>query len=430
MSAVHRAVPGWGVRIGLDLGRAADGHPVVRAVGVRRGRIVWHVDSVLAMDPPLERSLTDFLTHLPAVHTWPRHRIAVALGPTYVQLKRLPGLPPLADPRQLTAVVRENAARFFLRNGVPLVTSRLRLDAPGDAWGAATELPVLAAVEAACRAARLRLLTIVPTAAVLAAATGARRAANGAVSDRAVIAWEDGDRRVAFTYAGDRLVAAIRLCAGAASLSSATPVVPDLPNGSACYAGAYGIATKWMDEPIAWRPSRAGAAAPSRRSWVRAWAALTVALVGALLAPGWSASLTARRAAAHLRATAHQRRAALATADSLGRVTGALAQAASFEVARRPATFALADLTQALPPSSAIVSLQLDTVGGTLVALAPDAADLVARLARVPWAVDVEIVGPVTRESVSAAATIGGPIPAPRAIERVTVRFRSGEAHP
>ena len=86
---------------------------------------------------------------------------------TSIQLKRLPRLPSLSDSRALTSLVRENVSRFFVHNGLPLMTSALRVDAPGDAWGAAVERPLLDAVARACAIAKMRVTRIVPAATVL-----------------------------------------------------------------------------------------------------------------------------------------------------------------------------------------------------------------------------------------------------------------------
>ena len=139
--------------IGLDLGRSADGRYLVHAVGVRGHGIRWRQSATLDADPDLATTLGTFLRALPRRRA-PRPSVAVALGPASIQLKRLPRLPSLSDSRALTSLVRENVSRFFVHNGLPLMTSALRVDAPGDAWGAAVERPLLDAVARACAIAK------------------------------------------------------------------------------------------------------------------------------------------------------------------------------------------------------------------------------------------------------------------------------------
>lgn len=94
-------------------------------------------------------------------------------------------------------------------------------------------------------------------------------------------------------------------------------------------------------------------------------------------------------------------------------MSGALAEAATFEARRPPLTLVLAELTTALPADAAITALRVDTVTTTMVVLAPRAASILAQLERVPTITGAELVGPVTREMVGA-----------RELERVTIRFR------
>jgi hypothetical protein len=115
------------------------------------------------------------------------------------------------------------------------------------------------------------------------------------------------------------------------------------------------------------------------------------------------------------------RRQVVADESDLARVSGALGEVAAFGSGRRSMTLLLADLAQALPIGSALVSVSTDSAGGTLVALAPRAALLIDKLEHVPAFGTLTIVGPVTREVAAAAE-----------VERVTLRFRWTDAptHP
>jgi hypothetical protein len=95
----------------------------------------------------------------------------------------------------------------------------------------------------------------------------------------------------------------------------------------------------------------------------------------------------------------------------------ALAEVAAFDASRRSPTLILSQLTRALPENAALVTVRLDTAGGTMVILAPRAAAALAALDRVAAVIAPEIIGPVTKEM---AGT--------RELERATMQFRFGAA--
>ena len=134
--------------------------------------------------------------------------------------------------------------------------------------------------------------------------------------------------------------------------------------------------------------------------------------MAAAIAPGVAAERAGSAARAELGALTKARGELHEAEKNLGLVNGALAEVAEVENRRRSPLGFLAQLTSALPEGSAVVTLGIDSVGGTVVALTPQAASLVNRLDTIPLVVGPEIVGPVTREIVAG-----------RELERVTVRF-------
>ena len=331
----------------------------LRAVGVRGARVVWGVDAPITDTTQLGDALAAFLVRLP-VRRFGRPRVTVALGATFAQTKRLAGLPPIGDERVLAKTVQEHAARFFLKNGIPLVTTSVRLDANGQPWGAALQKSVVDTIVSACRASRLELAGIVP-------------AVDVAKPDVAPLA--------------------------------------SLGHEAREFSAAYGAAV--MSGALTWRAG-AGAdeEAPRWRVTTIACAA-GLALVLAVLAPGLGARLTEHRAIAHLATIARPTRAAQRVARDNDLVTRALGEVASFDRGRRPATLLMAALAKALPEGAALLALHVDSAGGSVVAFAPRAGALLTRLETVPGLAAPEITGPVTRE------TAGG-----QEVERVTVRFR------
>jgi hypothetical protein len=389
-------------RIGLAVGATA-----VRAVAVRASAVTWAAE-VPVEGKTLAEALTELFATVPT-RRWPRPTISAAVGPTYSQLRRLTGLPAVRDDEALTRLVGESASRFFLRNGVPLVTTGVHRDSENGVWGAAIERPVVSTLESCCAERRYRLTAILPSLVVL---------PHGLEGDS--LMWRDGDVVAELSLLeGDlRGVRRAISCddvpdAEHAVAPNAVAALTELGEHGWRFADAYGAAVGSVRTPLAYRPSRAtrAAKAPPWRLAVAA-AALTLGVFAALLAPVFSARESARLAVAALSGTAGQRRAAEAAETELAVVTGALREVATFDRDRRSATLLLASVTRALPRGGALVNMRTDSTGGTIVALVPRAAPFVESLEHVPLVATPSIIGPITREVANTTE-----------VERVTVRF-------
>jgi hypothetical protein len=132
-----------------------------------------------------------------------------------------------------------------------------------------------------------------------------------------------------------------------------------------------------------------------------------------VIAPAISSSLAQRNAERHLHAVASPVRDVLTNERELQRITSALADAASFSHSRRPVIILLGSLSRSLPDSSVLVTLRIDSIGGTAVLLTNRTADALRAFDSVAGVDAPEIVGPVTKE-----------INAGRELERATIRFR------
>jgi hypothetical protein len=397
------------VRVGIAV---AGG--VVRVVAVRGGNVLWAGESSVD-GRTIEAAVADLLTAR-RLRRWPRPTIVAAVGPARAQLRRLSGLPPIVDAGALARLVSESTSRFFLRNGVPLVTTGVRRDRDGDSegWGAAIEQPVIAALEAACRAHGLRLAAVLPTLAVI------PHALHGDS-----LTWGDGEVRAHLTLTDGHLTSMRRTVADAAASASEHDAVPLAVPGLAAlgadgwrFADAYGAAVASVRDPLAYRPARAASAAPIR-TWrlVAAGIACAVALASAILGPTLMTRHAAAQATGALAALTRQRRAAEGAESDLVHVSRALDEVAAFDSDRHPATLLVNDLARALPTGGALVTLRVDSAGGTLVALAPRAAILIERLEHVPGLATPTFVGPVTRE-----------VAAGSEVERVAIHFRWARA--
>jgi hypothetical protein len=387
--------------IGIAIGAAT-----VRAVVLRGGRVVAASEAQLAAGDSLAETVAELLAAAPAPR-WPRPLVTVALGPARAQVRHVSGLPPLTDPRALAGILREGSGRFFLRNGVAPVTTGVRVEGPGTVWCGALDADAVRAAEEGCRRAGFRLAAVVPAVVVLGAALTGER-----------VLWRDGAVVAEVGFEEGRMLSVRRL-AGAAALAEAPeprPVAALALVGEQAvhFADAYGAALLERGEPLALRPG--GRGSPDMR--VPGWrlavpaAVLAAALGFALVAPAWRALAAGEAASARLGALGARRGEAATARRELERVDGALAEAAAFSASRASPSLLLAEVTRALPQGSALVSLRVDSAGGSLVALAPRAAPVLSALERVPGVTAPEIVGAVTREAAAG-----------RQVERVGIRF-------
>jgi hypothetical protein len=381
----------------------------VRAVAVRDGAVLWGAESPVD-GRPIEAVVGELIAAR-RLRRWPRPTVIAAVGPARAQLRRLAGLPPVVDAAALARLVSESAGRFFLRNGVPLVTTGVRRDHEGDGagWSAAIEQPVVAALERTCRAHGLRLVAVLPTLSVI------PHALNGDT-----LTWTDGDVCARITLSGGRLVTMRRAISDAAEpapqrdeLPCAVPALAVLGAEGWRFADAYGAAVASVRDPLAYRPARS-ASAPPVRPWRLAAAGLAcgIAVASAMLGPTLAARRAAAQATVALSTLGGRRHAAEAAEADLARVSAALEEVAAFDRDRHAATLLVSDLARALPAGSALATLRVDSAGGTLVALALRAAVLIERLEHVPGLTSPTIVGPVTRE-----------VAAGTEVERVAIRF-------
>jgi hypothetical protein len=164
-------------RLGIIVGRS-DVHSVLLHSGVVR----WTGRSVVREPGPIA-AIQGLLAEVP--RTLRRPRAIIALGEDRAQLRRLRELPRTRSERMIRAGIAEGAARFFLKNGAPLVTTGVAWTGEREGWSAAFERPLAEALAAACAASRVYLDAIVP----LAAFDGATPASIANVTPRHPLAY-------------------------------------------------------------------------------------------------------------------------------------------------------------------------------------------------------------------------------------------------
>jgi hypothetical protein len=146
--------PSRGPTLRLRIGRSS-----LRAEAVERGSVAWAGEASYAN----VAELADAIARLAAEPPRACRGAVVALDRPPVQLRTLPDLPPVKS-RHLTALVAQQAGRFFRKNGQPLVTDAAWVGrgAARVAHAAAVEESLVEAIAAGARAAGLWLETIAP----------------------------------------------------------------------------------------------------------------------------------------------------------------------------------------------------------------------------------------------------------------------------
>lgn len=391
-------------RLGIEVGSRS-----VRSVLVVKGRIVRTATADLNPSDPLEMVLQRLLDeNCRGVRRRPR--VCAAVGASASQIRRLVNLPAIASDRALRDVVRSSVGRFFLKNGVPLLTSSVCREGDGTGWAAAIEEPPVHAMAAACRSRRLRLAVAAPAVIAL------QRAMTGHLLQAG-----DGDA-VLEAHVGSRgELRNVRrtLVHGDVSTERQSAPVSELEGlgtDAGVYAAAYGATEIDDSEPLALH-------ARELRQWqdtsVPTWrllfaiAALLMAMTLAITLPALRATRVAAHTSTRLAKVNREYRAAQWTEAELQRTTIALDELGAFQVSRRSMTEFLAELTATLPENVWLQSVHVDEQGGAVVALAPRAASALAGLSALRSITEPIIVGAVSNEQIGRER-----------IERVTIRFR------
>jgi hypothetical protein len=391
-------------RVGIDLRSQS-----VRSVLVVRGSVA-RTATVSIEDAESPEAVVGRVLDSLCRGLWRKPRVFAAVGPSSSQVRRLANLPTVRSAGALQAIVRGSAGRFFLKNGVPLLTSSVRREDSGAGWAAAFEEPAVRALSEACKSRRLRLELTAPAIIAL------QRALTGEL----LVADDDDGVLVEAHVASDGALLDVRRATSSegAAVGGATPIAAMRSLGERAieYAGAYGATLIDRSEPLAVHarelPHWRNATVPRWRLLAAVGALLTTVGLAVAL-PALQASRVSTRAAARLAAINAKYRAAQWTEVELERTTSALEEIQAFERGRRSVTDFLAELTNALPESVWLQSVRVDRQGGTVIALAPRAASALAGLAELRSITSPVIVGGVSGEQLGADR-----------IERVTIRFR------
>lgn len=336
----------------------------LRAVALRRGRVAWAGEA--SYDG--EADLIEVLTHLATDRPRGMRFARIALDPEVSRLKVLERLPALSA-FTLASHVALQPKRYFLMNGIPLVTDAVRVHdgirrrSTIVLAGAAPE-PLIAALTTGLRAAGLEAVSIAPAAAYRASTDQLDRAA-----------------------AVDSETAHFRAAAAAALTSPVLNL-----------------------QPQELRAARLRQRRRSMRFWALACAISWILAAAAHAVGLWRAQ---RRANLELDGLSRSAAQALRLRADLAATSAALAQLHGYDAGRVRPAVVLADIARALPDSAFVTALRLDERGGgVIVGFAPSAGGVARRLAGIAGFREVRLEGPVTREVVDGLAR-----------ERFAIRF-------
>ncbi len=388
-------------RVGLAVGRGS-----VRAVAIRRRRIVWAGEAPLASNDELQATIIALLAQA-RLPRWPKPVVHAAIGPHCAQVKRVVGLPEIGDADALAAIVREATGTYFLKNGVALLTTHVRPAGTGAAVAAALDQRYVEAIRAACQTRGYRVGPIAPTAIALL----------GSFTD-ASFRWNDGSLTIEVSRTGHTLDALrTRPAAGdddTAPTAAIVPALAALGGDSLRYADAYGAAVLDPREPLAVQSAAAPffkIAAP-RRALTQAAAILAIGIMTIGLSP-LAAKWAGNRALAHIAQLRPGRWQVIANSlGQLDRVSAILSQARAFGDSRTSVSALLGDIARLLPLNSAILSFEWLGDRGEITVVTENPGAVLTALRRVSGIKSVELLGSVTRQSVGT-----------QELQRVTVRF-------
>jgi hypothetical protein len=335
-----------------------------------------------------------------------RSRAVIAVGPAHSQLRRLDGLPAVKHRHVIRRIVRENSSAFFVGTSARMLVSDVTRSGDGSVWAAAFDAELIDSAIASLRRRPLGAIEFVPYVIAIAAL----------LPPGAHCRVEDGVG-LTFTRAVDGSLTHVarRACIDADVIAAQADSHAALERAGPAYTAAYGAAMIRRRVTGAWRPA-ADATRSIGSARVRRLAAVVLCILITLVAIGAPAFRLRQKSVA----AAEELGRTGSTHTEATRVEGQLQYAAAqidrmgrFRSARGQLTTLLGAISQAIPESTALVSLKVDSIEGSFIALAPHVADVLPQLADVELIASSHIVGSVTREIQGAAR-----------LERATVRFR------
>ena len=412
-SLVHRVRTRLGgpIRIGIGISQTE-----IRLVVVgRTDAIEWTLAVPRDRDQSLSTLITASLGKYPAKSRGGAS-VACTVGPSEGQLRPLRGLPQLRSASEQNTLIAENVDRFFVSDGARMRTSVPSRVGDADFWAAAVPHDIVSNVAAACRALGLRFVGAAPIAAAIRRLVPPIRVTQSDETIDSVqhVTWTDEGTRLHIEMRGTELTRIWRERA-TSSAPRGLSGMTELPDTLEPSFGDAFAATQLRASDQFIVSEHTDDQRLSRRARQRTvlWTVLAAAgMVACAWLPGATATGRAERTRSRLTTLSAKTRELGRVQTSLANATASLNGISAFERSRRSATVFLAELALALPDSTALTALRVDSVGGTITVLAPHAAAALEAVTEVPGLARVQLSGAVTRE-------VAGGIQ----LERASLRF-------
>jgi hypothetical protein len=426
------------VRSGNRIGVAVSGDGIAVAIA-RRSKVIWSAETTLGAPPPLvapglasappvspkvspgeiESRARDFDIDLEAaldvlLSSAPprqvrRSRVVVALGPSLMATKPLPGVPTSVSQQDADRLLAGNTAQFFAvgADDEPIATE-VSAEHDGHWWGAAFSRSLLRQLESSSGKAGVRLEAIVPSV-TLHRDTGSPYGA------------ADGQTAFFAEFAAGKLLSVRRMQYGTASAfapqrESSAHLAPPQPARASLIADATKAATL-QNEPMAFRPGVAERRTRAARARVVArWATLTSSAAFALCAPTIGYSLDAARASRELRALSGQRAEPLRNLQHVRTAAALVRELDTFSNGAVPVTRVMALITERLPSEAILLEFRIDSARVQLTVAAPRLADVMETLSD---PAEPSLIGAAVRVGEGVREVVAG-----REVERGTIELR------
>lgn len=379
----------------------------VSGVLVKRERIIRCECVAINEAAELSAAISSVLATLASRHSG---SACIAIGSSAAQVKRLKGLPAVSDAKQLHKIIVASDTRFFVRNGAPLLFGGVQPIAVGEAWVAAFDRHIVECLAETCRLAHVSVRAVLPGIIALTQSMSGTclRQEDGDVTTELHLGegGRIGDVQRRPTISGRR-------CTG--EPPRPTIALEALGPEATRYAAAYGAALTPMSNPFVLR-LQGGAVRPNSYGVARLAAAFLSAVVGLcawFVAPVLAERRMATIASQRLASISILYRDASAASDSLQFVTKELRELKVFEEGRRSMTVLLSNLTESLSDSVQLLSVRVDSLGGTLTLLSPQSSSTIPQIASIRDIGEVSLASPVALENQGKEER-----------ERVTILFR------
>ncbi len=347
----------------------------------------------------LEADIITLLGSLPR-RRWRRIRASIAFGSTLARVKRLQGLPPSANEQTLERIIGTSLSHYFYVHGAAYVLTSVQRASSDAVWAGVLDAEAVRATLNACRRTGVKGATIVPAEVVLARLswTTLPMDSDAAAGHDTTDANGSSGRPRPRARAPTPLVARTLAVMGEAADR---------------YLEAYAACQYGFREPVAYAPAeKLRSQNISRTRGISAWCAFAASVLMLLAAPGIVAERDARESEASLRSLAAERVDAALTERALISTRERVSELVSWQASSGGVIALLREMSGALPPSSALTLIRLDTIQGSAVVLTPRSAAVLAALEKTRQAGGFELAGPITQERL-----------ADLQLERVALRF-------